>query len=214
MSKRSAEFLASADAASAHQFNVDESNCQTADKTTQDTITDTVGNDTTKRESEKESESKVVSTSVVNKTSDAVSPGMPTKKAKTSIEFPLATQPVSLKPIAKQSISIKLGGGRFNTRAKSNVSGKPRLGIQNQRIKPSTASVFGNPDDSGSEEEEMPLEARMRMRNVGKDTVTSAGPNSFGKTSKGFSDHSSLWRETASRLESEHAQKEVETAKK
>lgn len=45
--------------------------------------------------------------------------------------------------------------------------------------------VFAN--DSESEEEEMPAEARMRMRNVGKDTPTSAGPNSFNKTTRGFS---------------------------
>lgn len=47
------------------------------------------------------------------------------------------------------------------------------------------AAVFGGDDDS--EEEEMPPEARMRMRNVGKDTPTSSGPNSFGKTGQGFS---------------------------
>ncbi|CAD5118725.1 DgyrCDS7406 [Dimorphilus gyrociliatus] len=40
--------------------------------------------------------------------------------------------------------------------------------------------------DSSSEEDEMPPEARMRMRNIGKDTPTAAGPNSFGKTGMGF----------------------------
>jgi hypothetical protein len=49
---------------------------------------------------------------------------------------------------------------------------------------PAITSVF-NADDSESEEE-MPPEAKMRMRNVGKDTPTSAGPLSFSKTNKGF----------------------------
>lgn len=45
-------------------------------------------------------------------------------------------------------------------------------------------NVF-NEDDS--EPEEMPAEAKMRMRNIGKDTPTSSGPNSFGKTKQGES---------------------------
>ncbi|XP_065560813.1 PEST proteolytic signal-containing nuclear protein-like isoform X2 [Artemia franciscana] len=44
-------------------------------------------------------------------------------------------------------------------------------------------SVF---NDDSDEEEEMPAEARMRMRNIGRDTPTSSGPNSFGKTKQGF----------------------------
>ncbi|KPJ02483.1 PEST proteolytic signal-containing nuclear protein [Papilio xuthus] len=53
--------------------------------------------------------------------------------------------------------------------------------------KPSVASVF-NADDDDEEPEEMPAEARMRMRNIGRETPTSAGPNSFGKTKQGFCD--------------------------
>ncbi|KAL3274055.1 hypothetical protein HHI36_015474 [Cryptolaemus montrouzieri] len=52
--------------------------------------------------------------------------------------------------------------------------------------KMSVAAVF-NPDED-SEPEEMPPEAKMRMRNIGRDTPTSSGPNSFGKTKQGFSD--------------------------
>ncbi|CAB3230250.1 unnamed protein product [Arctia plantaginis] len=48
------------------------------------------------------------------------------------------------------------------------------------------ASVFNADDDD--EPEEMPAEARMRMRNIGRETPTSAGPNSFGKTKQGFCD--------------------------
>jgi len=49
------------------------------------------------------------------------------------------------------------------------------------------ASAFSN-NDSDDEVEEMPAECRMRMRNIGRDTPTSSGPNSFGKTKQGFCD--------------------------
>jgi len=52
------------------------------------------------------------------------------------------------------------------------------------------AKVF-NADSS--DEEEIPPEARMKMRNVGRDTATSSGPNSFGKTKKGFTDTAKLF---------------------
>ena len=58
-------------------------------------------------------------------------------------------------------------------------------------LKPSIAAVFNN--DDSSDEEEMPLEAKMRMRNVGRETITSSGPNSFGKTKKGFTDSNKLF---------------------
>lgn len=53
------------------------------------------------------------------------------------------------------------------------------------------ASVFNC--DSSEEEEEIPMQARMRMRNVGKNTPTSSGPNSFGKTKRGFTDTVKMW---------------------
>ena len=74
---------------------------------------------------------------------------------------------------------------------------QPAKGIQikpNTQPKPVTPviqktskinSIF-NPDESESDEE-MPAEARMRMKNIGKDTPTSSGPNSFGKTKQGNS---------------------------
>ena len=33
----------------------------------------------------------------------------------------------------------------------------------------------------------------MKMRNVGRETITSSGPNSFGKTKKGFIDANKLF---------------------
>ncbi|XP_026060449.1 PEST proteolytic signal-containing nuclear protein isoform X1 [Carassius auratus] len=53
------------------------------------------------------------------------------------------------------------------------------------------ASVFNEDDDS--EPEEMPPEAKMRMKNIGRETPTSAGPNSFNKGKQGFSDCQKLW---------------------
>jgi hypothetical protein len=61
-------------------------------------------------------------------------------------------------------------------------------GIKKPKIE--NKSVFGSDSE---DEEEMPREAKLRMRNIGKDTPTSAGPNSF-KTIKGFSDSVSLQR--------------------
>jgi hypothetical protein len=42
--------------------------------------------------------------------------------------------------------------------------------------------------DEEEEPEEMLPEARMRLRNIGRETPTLAGPNSFGKTEEGFCD--------------------------
>ncbi len=36
-------------------------------------------------------------------------------------------------------------------------------------------------------------EAKMKMRNIGRETITSAGPNSFGKTKQGFCDEKKLF---------------------
>lgn len=60
--------------------------------------------------------------------------------------------------------------------------------------KTTVASVFNADDDE--EPEEMPAEARMRMRNIGRETPTSAGPNSFGKTKQGFCDSKKIFEKT------------------
>ncbi|XP_029354124.1 PEST proteolytic signal-containing nuclear protein isoform X1 [Echeneis naucrates] len=78
-------------------------------------------------------------------------------------------------------ISIKLGA----TKPKDPVPSIPPK-------KTGLASVF-NEDDDQSEPEEMPPEAKMRMKNIGRETPTSAGPNSFNKGKQGFSDHQKLW---------------------
>ncbi|XP_076879387.1 PEST proteolytic signal-containing nuclear protein isoform X2 [Brachyhypopomus gauderio] len=86
-----------------------------------------------------------------------------------------STSAQSLKTSAP--ISIKLGASKPKEAA-------PTLPVK----KP--ASVF---EEDDSEPEEMPPEAKMRMKNIGRDTPTSAGPNSFNKGKQGFSDHQKLW---------------------
>ncbi|XP_012274675.1 PEST proteolytic signal-containing nuclear protein isoform X2 [Orussus abietinus] len=91
----------------------------------------------------------------------------------------------SKKPAAtdsKKGIQIKLG-------AASKPTAKPAT-IQ----RPTVASVFNA--DEEEEPEEMPAEARMRMRNIGRETPTSAGPNSFGKTKQGFCDSKKIFEKT------------------
>ncbi|XP_044538558.1 PEST proteolytic signal-containing nuclear protein-like isoform X2 [Gracilinanus agilis] len=47
---------------------------------------------------------------------------------------------------------------------------------------------------ASNEPEEMPPEAKMRMKNIGRDTPTLAGPNSFNKGKHGFLDNQKLWK--------------------
>ncbi|KAL0117410.1 hypothetical protein PUN28_010321 [Cardiocondyla obscurior] len=82
----------------------------------------------------------------------------------------------------KKGIQIKLGSV-----SKSTVKATPAP-------KPTVASVFNTDEDE--EPEEMPAEARMRMRNIGRETPTSAGPNSFGKTKQGFCDSKKIFEKT------------------
>ena len=100
-----------------------------------------------------------------------------------SIPLQLPPRPPLIKdklPKTKFGIAIKLGGPKSETSEKTEVKKAPKV-----------ASVF-NEDDS-SDEEEMPVEAKMRMRNVGRETITSSGPNSFGKTKRGFTDTNRLF---------------------
>lgn len=75
-------------------------------------------------------------------------------------------------------ISIKLGAQVAFTKIKE----------PNPKLKKASASVAEIFNQDSDDEEEMPPEAKMRMRNIGRDTPTSAGPNSFGKTRQGFCD--------------------------
>ncbi|XP_066478478.1 PEST proteolytic signal-containing nuclear protein isoform X1 [Tiliqua scincoides] len=90
--------------------------------------------------------------------------------------FGVGTQ-ISKKP---PTISIKLG---------ANKPKEPTPTLAPKTL--SVAAVFN--EDEDSEPEEMPPEAKMRMKNIGRDTPTSAGPNSFNKGKHGFSDNQKLW---------------------
>ncbi|KAL9968756.1 hypothetical protein ACROYT_G020877 [Oculina patagonica] len=98
---------------------------------------------------------------------------------------------LSNKLAEKPKISMNLAGSQ--QKKPTGVSLKLGSDPKKQKTEPvlvqrkgAVASVF---NDESDEEEEMPAEAKMRMRNLGRDTPTSAGPNSFNKGSKGFSDH-------------------------
>uniref|UniRef100_A0A2A4J0B2 PEST proteolytic signal-containing nuclear protein n=1 Tax=Heliothis virescens TaxID=7102 RepID=A0A2A4J0B2_HELVI len=77
---------------------------------------------------------------------------------------------------------ISIGFNKPKAPIKMNIGGPAK-----PVAKPAIASVF-SADDDDDEPEEMPAEVRMRMRNIGRETPTSAGPNSFGKTKQGFCD--------------------------
>jgi len=82
-------------------------------------------------------------------------------------------------PKPKPAISIQL--------KKPVVTAPPKVTVPSSKV----AELF-NASDS-SDEEEMPAEAKMKMRNIGRDTITSSGPYSFGKTKKGFCDSNKLF---------------------
>ncbi|KAL3317274.1 hypothetical protein Ciccas_004071 [Cichlidogyrus casuarinus] len=77
----------------------------------------------------------------------------------------------------------------------TNVPIKPvKMQLKPQKPKEAQDVVLEKPSKtiSQSDEEEMPVEARIRMRNKGRNTPTSSGPNSFGKGKFGFLNHSML----------------------
>ncbi|XP_041911352.1 PEST proteolytic signal-containing nuclear protein-like [Arvicola amphibius] len=116
---------------------------------------------------------------------------LPTKPTKIS-KFGFAIGSQTTKKAS--AISIKLG------------SRKPKETVPTLAPKTlSVAAAFNEYEDS--EPEEMPPEAKMRMKNIGRDTPTSAGPNSFNKGKHGFSDNQKLWeRNIKSHLGNVHDQ--------
>lgn len=76
---------------------------------------------------------------------------------------------------------------------------KPVPLIQKTKI----SNVF-NPDES-DEEEDMPVEAKMKMKNIGVNTPTSSGPNSFGKTKQGFVDSKKMFERKLKQMAEELA---------
>ncbi|XP_069827125.1 PEST proteolytic signal-containing nuclear protein [Dendropsophus ebraccatus] len=142
-----------------------------------------------------------VNTKPVSSSNGGESSSRGAEKRPAALEEEAATQPCPAKvskigfAIGSQlgkkppSISIKLGAAKPKEVPPAVV-----------KKKSSVAAVFNDEDDS--EPEEMPPEAKMRMKNIGRDTPTSAGPNSFNKGKHGFSDNQKLWeRNIKSQLE-------------
>lgn len=92
--------------------------------------------------------------------------------------------------LGKRTLTPAGGGGGGGITMKLKPQSEP--GVKKAKVEAQPPSktalrsnVFG---DESDDDEEMPPEAKLRMRNIGKNTPTSAGPNSFNKSSKGFSD--------------------------
>ncbi|TGZ69324.1 hypothetical protein CRM22_003801 [Opisthorchis felineus] len=93
-------------------------------------------------------------------------------------------------------ICIKIPDGKPPQNQKSVAPIKISLPQQPKRSEPavelnSKVKAVFNPDEE-SDEEEIPEEARIRMRNLGRYTPTSCGPNSYGKGKYGFIDRRAL----------------------
>ncbi|XP_028723333.1 PEST proteolytic signal-containing nuclear protein isoform X1 [Peromyscus maniculatus bairdii] len=131
------------------------------------------------------------SRSAEKRSADEEAADLPTKPTKIS-KFGFAIGSQTTKKAS--AISIKLG------------SNKPKETVPTLAPKTlSVAAAFN--EDEDSEPEEMPPEAKMRMKNIGRDTPTSAGPNSFNKGKHGFSDNQKLWeRNIKSHLGNVHDQ--------
>lgn len=63
------------------------------------------------------------------------------------------------------------------------------------------SSAFCDDDSDDDETEKMPAFASMRMRNIGRNTPTSSGPNSFGKTKHGFCDQKKIFEKSVKEKE-------------
>ncbi|XP_069328658.1 PEST proteolytic signal-containing nuclear protein isoform X3 [Eulemur rufifrons] len=115
------------------------------------------------------------------------------------------------KPVKTKTVSSSNGGESSSRSAEKRSAEEEAADLP---TKPTKISKFGFAivaaafnEDEDSEPEEMPPEAKMRMKNIGRDTPTSAGPNSFNKGKHGFSDNQKLWeRNIKSHLGNVHDQ--------
>ncbi|XP_075232829.1 PEST proteolytic signal-containing nuclear protein-like isoform X2 [Lycorma delicatula] len=99
---------------------------------------------------------------------------------------------------------IKKSPGGFGSKPVKaiNIKLEPQKSNVVTSLKTPLQSVFNSDSE---EEEEMPREARMRMRNIGRETPTSAGPNSFGKTKQGFCDAKYVFEKKLKKATLEHS---------
>ncbi|XP_064627743.1 PEST proteolytic signal-containing nuclear protein-like [Lineus longissimus] len=122
------------------------------------------------------------------------------EKKKASVGFSIGQKPSNL----NVSSGATSGGSLSLMVKKSPVTPvspiKMSLGTQKPKSEPvplkkkssaAVAQAFAESSDE-SDPEEMPPEAKMRMRNIGRDTPTAAGPNSYGKGRLGFCDRQKI----------------------
>lgn len=88
-----------------------------------------------------------------------------------------------LNVLKSQKTADQIAVGPFKLSLSSQKTSKA---VESKLVTTKVAKVF-NDDEEADDTEEMPPEAKMRMRNLGKDTPTAAGPNSFSKGKMGFS---------------------------
>lgn len=102
-----------------------------------------------------------------------------------------ASESDSIKPAEQPATKKKpFFGIQMKLAPKPSVSLAPNPFL-NKPKPPTVAKAFGN--DSDEESEEMPSECKMRMKNIGRFTPTSSGPNSYGKTREGFVNMSKIY---------------------
>ncbi|KAF2350811.1 PEST proteolytic signal-containing nuclear protein [Trinorchestia longiramus] len=106
-----------------------------------------------------------------------------------------------------KSNSLKIGFSKSLSGAAS-----PANNSSSNLTRSKVAAAFE--DDAEDEEEEMPPEAKMRMKNIGRDTPTSAGPNSFGKSRIGFCDSKKVYEKKMKETEKQLLAKEEGTVPK
>lgn len=118
---------------------------------------------------------------------------------------------LATKPQAKHGISMNIGLKKTEANTREQKKGisiitkdssiKPapiKMALASQAketpiaVKPKCDKVASVFNDDSEDEEEMPPEAKMKMRNLGRETPTAAGPNSFGKNTLGFCDRNRI----------------------
>ncbi|KAG8451939.1 hypothetical protein GDO86_003940 [Hymenochirus boettgeri] len=140
---------------------------------------------------EEEEAEKAVNTKTVSSSNGGESTSRSTEKRSASLSENESKDPCPSK-VAK--IGFALGGQNLKKTQSISIklqAGKPKGIAPAVAAKKTPVAAVFNEDDS--EPEEMPPEAKMRMKNIGRDTPTSAGPNSFNKGKHGFSDSQKLW---------------------
>jgi len=132
----------------------------------------------------------------------------PVDKSSSGISIPLKKKIVMNPSNHKQKSTYLQGASAVKPDNKLTIKLKAAGQKQKAETKliPKAAAAFDS--ESDSEPEEMPLEARMRMKNIGRNTPTSAGPNSFNKGKLGFSDSQKGWESQQKKLLSNISRKE------